>query len=156
MDRNRIRAWREGCTACLLQLVPLIWIFFPQGVYPASLESSTASAWGGYSESATMRMKERLISGKTFLWVDEAPERLLRIQEIDNYGFQGQSTLPEDQGMDLVWRLFTISRYAKRDGSVYLELETVGLSRDIPGSLRWLVEPLVRRVSRQSLSTGRY
>ena len=37
---------------------------------------------------------------------------------------------------------------------VYVELEAIGLSRDIPGSLRWLVEPIVRRVSQASLSTS--
>jgi hypothetical protein len=34
---------------------------------------------------------------------------------------------------------------------VYVELEAIALSRDIPGGLRWLVEPIVRRVSRSSL-----
>ena len=42
---------------------------------------------------------------------------------------------------------------AVRDGGVYLELETIGLSRDMPASLRWLVKSIVRRVSRWSLST---
>jgi len=49
------------------------------------------------------------------------------------------------------WRLVTIARYMERDGGVYLEIEAIGLSRDIPGSVRWFVEPIVRNVSRQSL-----
>jgi hypothetical protein len=80
--------------------------------------------------------------------------RSTRIQEIENYGSREQRTLPEDQGLGLVWRLFTISRYAERDGGVYFELEAIGLSRDIPGSLKWLLEPIVRRVSRESISTS--
>ena len=35
-----------------------------------------------------------------------------------------------------------------------LELEAIGLSRDIPGSFRWLIEPIVRRVSQASLSAS--
>jgi hypothetical protein len=35
-----------------------------------------------------------------------------------------------------------------------MEVEVIGLSRDIPASLRWLVEPIVRHVSRASLSTS--
>ena len=34
---------------------------------------------------------------------------------------------------------------------MYVELEAIALSRDIPGSLRWMVEPIVRRVSRSAL-----
>ena len=38
------------------------------------------------------------------------------------------------------------SRATSRYGGVYLELEVIGSSRDIPDSLRWLVDPIVRRV----------
>jgi hypothetical protein len=62
--------------------------------------------------------------------------------------------LYEGEGHGIVWRLFGITRYVERDGGVYLELEAIGLSRDIPASLRWVVEPIVRRVSRASLSTS--
>jgi hypothetical protein len=80
--------------------------------------------------------------------------RATRIQEIDEYGSRAQRILPEDEGRGIIWRLFSITRYAERDGGVYLELEAIGLSRDIPASLRFLVEPIVRRVSRASLSTS--
>lgn len=46
------------------------------------------------------------------------------------------------------------SRNFERDGGVYIELEAIGLSRDIPASLRWIVVPIVRRVSRGPLSTS--
>jgi hypothetical protein len=60
----------------------------------------------------------------------------------------------EGEGNGLIWRLFSLARYVERDGGVYLELEAIGLSRDIPASLRWLVAPIVRRISRGSLSTS--
>jgi hypothetical protein len=59
--------------------------------------------------------------------------------------------LPQDHGTGIIWRLYSIARYQERDGGVYVELEAIALSRDIPGALRWLVEPIVRRVSRSSL-----
>jgi hypothetical protein len=77
-----------------------------------------------------------------------------RIQEIEEYGTPGQRILREGEGNGIIWRLFGITRYVERDGGVYLELEAIGLSRDIPASLRWLVEPIVRRISRGSLSTS--
>jgi hypothetical protein len=80
--------------------------------------------------------------------------RTTRIQEIQEYGAPAQRMLHEGEGSGIIWRLFSIVRYAERDGGVYIEVEAIGLSRDIPGSLRWLVEPMVRRVSRGSLSTS--
>lgn len=77
-----------------------------------------------------------------------------RVQEIEEYGAPGQRKLDEGEGKGIIWRLFSITRYVERDGGVYVELEAIALSRDIPASLRWLVEPIVRRVSRASLSTS--
>ena len=76
------------------------------------------------------------------------------IQEIENYGAPGQHTLPEGEGDGFIWRLFTITRFEQRDGGVYIELEAIALSRDIPISVRWIVEPIVRRISRNSLETS--
>jgi hypothetical protein len=77
-----------------------------------------------------------------------------RIQEIENYGAPGQRVLPEGEGSGFIWRLFSITRFEERDGGVYVELEAMALSRNIPLSLRWVVEPIVCRVSRNSLTTS--
>lgn len=77
-----------------------------------------------------------------------------RIQEVENYGAPGQHALREDEGNGLIWRLMSITRFEERDGGVYIELEAIALSRDIPVSLRWIVEPIVRRISRNSLETS--
>jgi hypothetical protein len=80
--------------------------------------------------------------------------RTTRIQEIENYDTPRQHKLPVDQGTGFIWRLFSIARYQQRDGGVYIEVEGLALSRDVPFSLRWLVDPIVRRVSRESLLTS--
>jgi hypothetical protein len=77
-----------------------------------------------------------------------------RIREIAQYGTTSQHTLPENHGTGLIWRLHTFTRYEERDGGVYLEIEALALSRDIPGALRWIVEPIVRRVSGSSMTTS--
>jgi len=77
-----------------------------------------------------------------------------RIQEITSYRTGGQHTLPEDEGTGLIWRIYSITRFEERDGGVYIELEAIVLSRDIPVSLRWMVDPIVRQVSRESLMTS--
>ena len=77
-----------------------------------------------------------------------------RIQEIAEYGVAGQHTLPEDRGTGLIWRLYSVSRFEERDGGVYVEVEAIALSRDIPAALRLVAEPIVRRVSRDALLTA--
>ncbi len=77
-----------------------------------------------------------------------------RVQEVADYGGPSQHTLPEGRGTGIIWRLHSIARYEERDGGVYIELEAIALSRDIPAALRWFVDPIVRRVSRSSLVTS--
>jgi hypothetical protein len=77
-----------------------------------------------------------------------------RIREVAEYGTASQHELPEDQGTGLIWRMYSIARYEERDGGVYIEVEAIALSRDIPLSLRWLIDPIVRRISRSSLATS--
>jgi len=72
-----------------------------------------------------------------------------RVQEISDEG-----RIPDGEGSGYIWRLCTMSRYEERDGGVYLETEAIALSRPIPGALHWVVDPIVRRVSRASLTTS--
>jgi hypothetical protein len=78
--------------------------------------------------------------------------RTTRIQEVQNYGEDNQHELPQDVGTGLIWRLSSIARFEERDGGVYVELEAIALSRDIPASLHWIVAPIVRRASKSSLA----
>ncbi len=74
------------------------------------------------------------------------------IREIEEYGRANQHALAPDTGNGFIWRMHTIARYEERDGGVYLELEAIALTRDIPSSLRWLVNPVVNHLSINSLT----
>jgi hypothetical protein len=76
-----------------------------------------------------------------------------KLQEIEGYGQRGEHLLPPDIGGGFLWSIHSISRYEERDGGLYLEVEAIALSRDIPASLRWLVNPVVNRLSVNSLAT---
>lgn len=80
--------------------------------------------------------------------------RTTRVQEIEGFGSNEPRLLPMGTGRGFIWRLFGITRYMERDGGVYIEFEALALSRDIPHSIRWLVEPLVRRIARNSLEAS--
>jgi hypothetical protein len=75
------------------------------------------------------------------------------LQQIENYGQASERLLPPDSGGGFLWKVYSISRYEERDGGVYLEIEAIALSRDVPSSLRWLVNPVVNHLSVNSLST---
>lgn len=75
-----------------------------------------------------------------------------QVQEFQDYGHAAEHLLPPDTGSGFVWRLRSIARYEEHDGGVYLELEAIALTRDIPASLRWLVSPVVNHLSINSLT----
>jgi hypothetical protein len=77
----------------------------------------------------------------------------ITLQQIEDYGRPGEHPLPPDTGSGFIWRVYSVSRYQERDGGVYLEVEAIVLSRDIPSSLRWLVNPVVNHLSVTSMST---
>ena len=136
-------------------------------VYEPTVIDSKVIATGEVTNRFSMLLANKSFFLKTVLdadyescevHLDDRPvysvSRTTRIQEIEEYGTHAQRILHESEGNGIIWRLFWITRYFERDGGVYLEAEAIGLSRDIPASLRWLVEPIVRRVSRGSLSTS--
>jgi hypothetical protein len=74
------------------------------------------------------------------------------IRQIDAWGHPDQRLLPPDTGSGFLWRIHSIARYEERDGGVYLELEVIALTRDIPASVAWLVSPTVNHLSINSLT----
>jgi hypothetical protein len=76
------------------------------------------------------------------------------VREIENYGQPDQRELAPDKGNGFIWRLYSINRYEERDGGLYVEVEAMALTRDIPFSLRFLVKPVVMKLSRDSLDTS--
>jgi len=75
--------------------------------------------------------------------------RTTRVQEIED-----GRRIPEGEGGGYIWKLFSIIRLEQRDGGVYVEMEVAALSRDIPAAVRLVVDPIVRRVARNSMLTS--
>ena len=75
-----------------------------------------------------------------------------RLQDVENYGEPSQRKLPPDQGHGYIWRIYNITRFEERDGGVYIEIEAIALSRDVPAGLHWLIDPVVRRLPKNSLA----
>ncbi|MBV8552781.1 MAG: hypothetical protein JOY54_15915 [Acidobacteriaceae bacterium] len=80
--------------------------------------------------------------------------RTIRVQEWAQYGTPNQHKLPAGEGTGYVWSVFNMSRFEERDGGVYVEMEAVALSRDVPLALHPPVYPIIKRVSRSTLATS--
>jgi hypothetical protein len=74
-----------------------------------------------------------------------------RIQQVQDPGKPDERHLPPDQGKGYLWRAGTFSRYAAYDQGVLAELETIGLSREFPPLLGWIIAPIARQVARSSV-----
>jgi hypothetical protein len=74
-----------------------------------------------------------------------------RLQEIEDLGQPGERRIPQGEGAGYVWKLFTITRLDEREGGLFIEVETSALSREVPGALRIVADPILRRVSRGSM-----
>ena len=71
------------------------------------------------------------------------------VREIADYGQTSEHPFPEDRRPGYVWRTLGVIRLEQRDGGVYVEMETVALSRGIPLIFRWLIEPLTESLPRK-------
>jgi hypothetical protein len=133
---------------------------------PSVIESKT-TARDGLNDQFSMRIMNKAFFVKTALdadykatnvRVDEhrfySVSRTTRVQEVEECGEAGEHRMPEGEGGGYIWKLFSIARLDQRDGGVYVEFEAIALSRDIPVAARFFVDPVVRRVSRNSLLTS--
>ncbi len=110
-----------------------------------STEPLARTALDGEYEACYMQVAENKWYGVAYT---------TRVQEIRDYGHADEQRLPPDVGSGYIWRIYNLERFEERDGGVYIEQEAIALSRDVPISLRWLVDPIVRRVSRNTLLTS--
>ena len=74
-----------------------------------------------------------------------------RIAEVKNAGSPEESEKPVGHDGGFLWRMNSYWGYVERDGGVYVECESVSLTRDIPTGLGWLIRPLVIGIPRESL-----
>jgi hypothetical protein len=74
-----------------------------------------------------------------------------RISEVENAGKPNEKLVPPDTGYGFLWRLYSYWRFEERDGGVYVELRAISLTRDIPTGLAWIIEPIVKKLPKQSL-----
>jgi hypothetical protein len=84
--------------------------------------------------------------GRARSWI-----RSTRLAEVSGAGTNAEREEPVGKGGGYLWRLNSYWRFEERDGGVYLECESISLTRDIPFGLGWAVGPFVTSLPRESL-----
>jgi hypothetical protein len=77
--------------------------------------------------------------------------RSTKITEIEDAGTEKERALAPDKEHGFLWRLNTYWSYEERDGGLYMQIESISLTRGIPTGLGWMIGPFVESVPRESL-----
>ncbi len=77
--------------------------------------------------------------------------RSTRVAEIGSAGTSKERALSDDEEHGFLWRLNTYWSYEEGDGGLYMQIESVSLTRSIPTGLAWAIKPFVESVPRESL-----
>lgn len=77
--------------------------------------------------------------------------RSTKISEIEEAGTDKERALSPEKEHGFMWRLNTYWSYEERDGGLYMQVESISLTRGIPTGLGWVIGPFVESVPRESL-----
>ncbi len=74
-----------------------------------------------------------------------------RIAEVEDADRPGEHEKPAGHDGGFLWRINSYWRFEERDGGVFVECESVSLTRDIPTGLGWLIGPFITSIPKESL-----
>lgn len=75
-----------------------------------------------------------------------------KVVEIENAGTPQERALPEGNDHGYMWKLNSYWRYKQVDDGVFVEIESVTLSRDLPAIVGPLIRPFVTSTARESMT----
>lgn len=74
-----------------------------------------------------------------------------RVAEVHDAGKETEKIGEPDIGYGFLWRLWSHWRFEEKDGAVWVECRAISLTRDVPKGLGWIVEPIIKKLPRESL-----
>lgn len=77
--------------------------------------------------------------------------RSTNISEISGAGTAQEHALSGSEDHGFLWRLNTYWSYEEQDGGLYIQIESISLTRGIPRGLGWVIGPYIESVPRESL-----
>ncbi|UWZ82612.1 hypothetical protein [Occallatibacter riparius] len=155
-------AFAPGATAAdferLLRDFPSYTSIYAPEVVRSAVVSHNTNAY-----SVTMRVKQKhvltVVMDTTYDVTFSTPSRTggwsisrsTEIREIENAGTNKERALAPKEEHGFLWRLNTYWTWEERDGGLYLQIESISLTRSIPAGLGWVARPFVESVPRESL-----
>jgi hypothetical protein len=155
-------AFAPGATAADFEHLMRNFSALPRYYAPQVVQARIVSQQGD-NYQIVMRVKQRHVItvemdtayDVTFTRVDArrgySISRSTRISEIDSAGTANEHALGPGEDHGFLWRLNTYWSYEERDGGLYMQIESVSLTRAVPLGLGWAVGPFVESVPRESL-----
>jgi hypothetical protein len=135
---------------------------YPKHFSPQVLQARVLAQQGDRLQ-ATMRVRQRhvitvvmdtaydITYGRLDSQHGYSISRSTQINEIDSPGTSTERALNANEEHGFLWRLNTYWSYEERDGGLYMQIESVSLTRSIPTGLGWAVRPFVESVPRESM-----
>jgi len=155
-------AFVPGATAADFERLLKDYNAYPQHYSPQVLQEKILMQQGDHYQ-VVMRVRQRHVItvvtdttyDVTFGRLDArhgySNSRSTQSSEIDSPGTRRERALNSSEEHGFLWRLNTYWSYEERDGGLYMQIESVSLSRSIPTGLGWAIGPFVERVPRESL-----
>lgn len=84
---------------------------------------------------------------------DRAYSRIVstRVAEVEHPGTPQERQKPVGRDGGYLWRLNSYWRFLEQDGGLYLQCESLSLTRNVPLGLGWMIGPFVSSVPKESL-----
>lgn len=155
-------AYLPGAKAVEFEQVMHGFAAYPR-IYTPEIVSAKVISQNGNRYQVTMRIEQKhviTVVMDTTYDIEFSPTDALRgwsasrtthIDEIENAGTRNERVLSPANQHGFLWRLNTYWTCEERDGGLYIQIESVSLTRSIPTGLGWVIGPFVESVPRESL-----
>ncbi|HEV2620367.1 MAG TPA: hypothetical protein VGU23_10570 [Acidobacteriaceae bacterium] len=155
-------AFVRGATAEQLEKLLEDFGGYPQRFAPQVLEARVLAGTGDHVQ-VSMRVSQRHVVtvvmdstyevsfGRLDRQHGYSRSASTKIAEIDSPGTRNEHVLTAEQEHGFLWRQNTYWSYEEQDGGLYMQIESISLTRSIPTGLGWAVRPFVESVPRDSL-----
>ena len=74
-----------------------------------------------------------------------------KIAEVADADTPNEREKPVGHDGGFLWRINSYWQFEEKDGGMYIECESISLTRDIPTGLGWLIKPFVTSIPKESL-----
>jgi len=156
-------AFVKGATAADFERVMRNVEAYPRVFAPEVLRAKALAGSDADHFQTVMRVKQKhvitvvmdttyeVVFGRMDAQDGHSLSRSTEMTEIADAGTAQEHALSAQEEHGFLWRLNSYWSYQERDGGLYMQIESISLTRAIPTGLGWMVGPFIESVPRESL-----